>query len=78
MYIEHIALNVADPIAVAEWYRQHLCLTIVRRVPGETHTHFVADAKGRVVLELYRQQAPVPDTPAWTPWSCTWPSASAT
>jgi glyoxylase I family protein len=67
MYIEHIALNVADPVAVAEWYRQHLRLTIVRRVPGDTQTHFVADAKGRVVLEFYHQQAPVPDYAAMDP-----------
>lgn len=62
MYIEHIALNVADPVAVAEWYRRNLGLKVVRRVPGDTQTHFVADAAGRVVLEFYHQaKAPVPD-----------------
>jgi glyoxylase I family protein len=59
--IEHVALNVADPIAMAGWYTQHLGMRVVRKVDGPPHTHFIADESGRVVLELYRQTAPVPD-----------------
>src|SRR5262249_35691218 len=62
MNIEHIAFNVADPVAMAEWYTRHLGLRVVRRPPGTTRTHFLADAAGRTVLELYHQpKAPVPD-----------------
>src|SRR5712691_7876234 len=62
MQIEHIAFNVADPDAAAVWYCKHLGMRIARKVEGETHTHFLADAAGRVVLELYRQtKAPIPD-----------------
>src|SRR6266478_1648360 len=68
MRIEHIALNVPDPVAAAEWYVRHLGMQVVRRVPGATQTHFVADHAGRVVLELYHQtKAPVPDYFAMDP-----------
>jgi glyoxylase I family protein len=65
--IEHIALNVADPIAMAAWYTQHLGMRVVRRVEGPPHTHFLADESGRTVLELYRQKAPVPDYASMDP-----------
>lgn len=62
MNIEHIALNVPDPVAAAKWYVRHLGMRVVRSVDGPPHTRFLADESGRVVLELYRQeQAPVPD-----------------
>lgn len=62
MRIEHIALNVPDPVAMAEWYCRNLGMTIARHVGGPTFTHFLADDSGRTVLELYRQtKAPVPD-----------------
>jgi glyoxylase I family protein len=68
MNIEHIALNVADPVAAADWYTRHLGMRIVRRPPGDTRTHFIADEQGRVVLEFYHQsKAPVPDYFAMDP-----------
>lgn len=61
MTIEHLAFNVADPVAMAAWYCQHLGMRIARKVEGPTHTHFLADAAGRTVLELYHQtKAPIP------------------
>jgi catechol 2,3-dioxygenase-like lactoylglutathione lyase family enzyme len=59
--IEHVALNVADPVALADWYVKHLGMKIIRQVDGPPHTRFIADAAGRTVLEVYRQQATVPD-----------------
>jgi catechol 2,3-dioxygenase-like lactoylglutathione lyase family enzyme len=68
MNIEHIALNVPDPTAMAQWYVRHLGMRVVRRPEGPTHTHFVADPAGRVVLELYRQtKAPIPDYASMDP-----------
>jgi glyoxylase I family protein len=62
MEIEHIALNVKDPVAMAKWYSDHLGMKVVRAVAGAPHTHFLADEAGRVVLELYHQErAPIPD-----------------
>jgi len=61
MNIEHIAINVADPVAVADWYMRHLGLQVVRKGPGPIFGHFLADSAGKVVLEIYYQNAPVPD-----------------
>jgi len=61
MNIEHVALNVTDPIALANWYVKHLGMKIVRQVDVAPHTRFIADESGRTVLEIYRQKAPVPD-----------------
>lgn len=69
MDIEHIALNVADPVAMAAWYTAHLGMKIVRSLPVATHTHFLADQSGRVVVEIYRHgTAPVPDYFAIDPY----------
>lgn len=53
MKIEHIAFNVADPVAVAAWYVEHLGLEIARHIPVPTQTHFLADDAGETVLEIY-------------------------
>jgi glyoxylase I family protein len=68
MNIEHIAINVADPVAVADWYMRHLGLRVVRKGEGPVFGHFLADAAGRVVLEIYHQNAPVPDYAALDPF----------
>lgn len=52
MKIEHIAFNVADPVAVAAWYCEHCGLRIVRHIPQPAQTHFLADAES-TVLEIY-------------------------
>lgn len=53
MKIEHFALNVADPIAIAEWYVANMGLQIVRKQVGGANTHFLADESGDVMLEIY-------------------------
>lgn len=53
MKIEHVAFNVADPVAVAAWYGTHLGLCIARHIPVPTQTHFLADDAGETVLEIY-------------------------
>ena len=60
--VEHFACNVADPNAMAAWYVEHLGMRIVRRVPTPPHIHFLADANGRAVIEIYSNTAdPIPD-----------------
>ena len=53
MDIEHIALNVPEPVLMAAWYVEHLNLRILRKQEQAPFTHFLADRAGRVVLELY-------------------------
>ncbi len=60
--VEHIAWNVADPVAMATWYVEHLGMRVVRSVPTPPHVHFLADAGGRVVVEIYNNPTdPIPD-----------------
>jgi catechol 2,3-dioxygenase-like lactoylglutathione lyase family enzyme len=50
---EHIAFNVKDPAAVAQWYCVHLGMMIVRKSPPPANTHFIGDSSGNMMLELY-------------------------
>jgi|SRR5579862_7439572 glyoxylase I family protein len=66
--LEHIACNVADPGAMAAWYVEHLGMRIVRRSPDPSQIHFLADAAGRGVIEIYRNAADaIPDYAAMNP-----------
>ncbi len=48
---EHVAINVPEKEGMADWYVRHLGLTVVRDVPEKMI--FLADADGKVILELY-------------------------
>lgn len=62
MNIEHMALNVPDPVRMAAWYVAHLGMRVLRKQEQAPFTHFLADESGRVVLELYHHvKAVVPD-----------------
>src|SRR4051812_15354439 len=52
MKLEHIAFNLADPVAVAAWYCTHCGLRVVRHISQPAQTHFLADS-GSTVLEIY-------------------------
>ena len=66
--LEHMACNVADPEAMAAWYVEHLGMRVVRHAAGPSRIHFLADAAGRAVIELYRNQADaIPDYAAMNP-----------
>lgn len=68
MDIEHLAFNVADPVAIAAWYGEHLGLTVALHVPGPAETHFLADSSGQTVLEIYHNPPDqVPDYAAMNP-----------
>ena len=65
MKIEHIAYNVADPVAVADWYCTHLGLRIVRHLPEPVQCHFLADESG-TALEIYCN--PPDQVPHYADW----------
>lgn len=68
MKFEHFGINVPDAAAMAAWYVEHLSMQIVRAIQGAPHTHFLADATGRVVMEIYTNPAaPIPDYAAQDP-----------
>lgn len=53
MKIEHLALNVEDPLNMARWYVDHLGFTVKRRMVESPFAHFLADDSGAVMLEIY-------------------------
>jgi catechol 2,3-dioxygenase-like lactoylglutathione lyase family enzyme len=68
MDIEHFALNVSDPVAMARWYTEHLGMRVVRSIAEPPHTRFLADRSGRGVVEIYgHTKAAVPDYAALDP-----------
>ena len=52
--IEHLALNVAEPVEMAQWYVDHLGMAIAREGPPPVSVRFLADSAGNVMLEIYR------------------------
>ncbi|MFC6998911.1 VOC family protein [Rufibacter roseus] len=68
MKLEHFALNVEDPIAMAAWYVEHLGMTVVRQMPEAPFTTFLADDSGRIMVEIYLNPADeVPDYRSMNP-----------
>jgi len=62
MKIEHFALNVPDPKAMAAWYVQHCGLRVAFKLDEPPHTHFLADTGNHVLVEIYRNEKdPLPD-----------------
>ena len=53
MNFEHIALDVADPVGMADWYAKHLGLRVVKEGPPPINGRFLAEQTGRVMLEIY-------------------------
>jgi glyoxylase I family protein len=51
--LEHIGLNVADPIKAAQWYVDNLGMRVLREGPAPAHTRFLSDAGGNMMLEIY-------------------------
>lgn len=67
MKFEHLGLNVSDPVAVAQWYVEHIGLTIVKKSDTGAKTHFLADPSG-VMLEVYNNPPEaVPDYATMNP-----------
>jgi catechol 2,3-dioxygenase-like lactoylglutathione lyase family enzyme len=68
MKVEHFALQVSDPVAMADWYVKHLGCSVARKGGEPSHARFLMDGAGSVMLEIYRNpQVPVPDYAAMNP-----------
>ena len=66
--LEHVALNVEDPVAMAEWYCTHLGMKVVREGPPPVNGRFIADACGKMMLEVYTNPPDeVPDYASMNP-----------
>lgn len=62
MKIEHFAINVENPVEMADWYTETMGLKIVSQIQEPPFTAFLADESDRVMLEIYNNPADqVPD-----------------
>jgi glyoxylase I family protein len=60
--VEHFALQVPDPAAMADWYVKYLGCSIARAGGPPANARFVRDSAGAVMVELYRNpKLTVPD-----------------
>lgn len=51
--LEHVAINVEDPVSMAKWYGKNLGMKLVRKGPPPINMHFISDAGGNMMLEIY-------------------------
>ena len=68
--LEHVAINVQDPVAMAKWYCQNLGMKVVREGPAPANARFLSDAGGNMMLEIYHNPPDaVPDYASLNPLS---------
>ncbi len=68
--LEHVAINVEDPAAMARWYKDNLGMKVVREGPPPANMRFISDAGRNMMLELYNNPPDeVPDYPSMNPLS---------
>jgi len=68
--LEHVAINVEDPVGMAKWYGRNLGMKVVRKGPPPINMHFVSDAGANMMLELYHNPPDaVPDYASMDPLS---------
>ncbi|MFV0392667.1 MAG: VOC family protein [Paludibacteraceae bacterium] len=67
MKLEHFALNVEQPVELAQWYVHHLGLKIISAQSVPPFGHFLADDSGRIMIEIYKQDAEIPNFPGMNP-----------
>jgi len=66
--LEHVAINVEDPVAMAKWYCKNLGMKIIRQGPAPVNMRFISDAGGNMMLELYNNPLDaVPDYASMDP-----------
>jgi glyoxylase I family protein len=66
--LEHVAINVEDPVSMARWYSHHLGMKLVRKGPPPINMHFISDAGGNMMLEIYNNPSDtVPDYASMDP-----------
>ena len=62
MRLEHVALQVADPVGMADWYVKHLNCSVARAGGEPSFGRFLLDASGSAMIEIYRNpRVDVPD-----------------
>jgi catechol 2,3-dioxygenase-like lactoylglutathione lyase family enzyme len=53
MKMEHIGLQVQEPVQMSEWYCRHLGFQMMRQQDKSPYTAFLADSSGSVMIEIH-------------------------
>lgn len=62
MKLEHFAINVKEPVAMAKWYVENLGMVIVSQQKESPYMTFLADNSGQIMVEIYSNPlAIIPD-----------------
>jgi glyoxylase I family protein len=56
LYLEHLAINVADSRAKAAWYADNLGMLVIREGKAPSYGMFIADAGKHMMYELYQNK----------------------
>jgi glyoxylase I family protein len=68
--LEHVAINVEDPVEMAKWYCENLGMKVVRKGPPPVNMLFISDTGGNMMLEIYHNPPDaVPNYRAMNPLS---------
>jgi uncharacterized glyoxalase superfamily protein PhnB len=60
--LEHFALQVPEPAAMADWYVKHLGFKVARAGDAPAHARFILDSAGLSMIEIYHNpSASLPD-----------------
>jgi len=51
--LEHVAINVENPVEMAKWYCKNLGMKVVRQGSPPVNMRFISDAGNNMMLELY-------------------------
>ncbi len=51
---EHVAINVNDPINMANWYCENLGMKLIREGPAPANARFISDPDQNMMLEIYK------------------------
>lgn len=66
--LEHIALNVKDPVGMVKWYCENLQMVVDKKGPPPVNAHFICDSGRNIMLEVYNNPPDaVPDYASMDP-----------
>ncbi|MCB0081821.1 MAG: VOC family protein [Caldilineaceae bacterium] len=70
MKLEHVAINIPEPAAAAQWWAENLGMRIVVAGKESPFAHFIVDSDNTSMMEFYNNPAaPLPDYAAIDPFN---------
>jgi catechol 2,3-dioxygenase-like lactoylglutathione lyase family enzyme len=62
MKMEHIGIQVNDPVQMSAWYCRHLGFRVMRQQAASPFTAFLADSSGSMMIEIHHHlEVPMPE-----------------